>query len=68
MFDPKIKKRIRKYGIELPGTVKEAYLLGIKNGNSFWRDAIAKEMKNVRVAFEVLPEGSKPPPTFKELH
>ena len=43
-------------------------MLGIKNGNSFWRDAIAKEMKNVRVAFEVLPEGSKPPPTFKELH
>ena len=64
----RIKKKTCKYGIELPGTVEEAYKLDIKNGNTHWRDAIAKEMKNVRVAFEVLPEGSKPPPTFKELH
>ena len=29
------------------------------NGNILWRDALVKEMKNVGVAFEVLPEGSK---------
>ena len=63
----RIKKKCFKYGIEVPGTVYEAYLLDIKNGNSFWRDAIAKEMRNVRVAFEVLPEGSSPPIGYKEL-
>ena len=64
----RLKKKCCKYGIEVPGTVQEAYLLDIKNGNSFWRDAIAKGMRNVRVAFEVLPEGSSPPVGYKELH
>ena len=64
----RLKKKTCKYGIEVPGTVEEAYRLDTKNGNTFWRDAIAKEMRNVRVAFEVLPEGSSPPPTYKELH
>ena len=31
------------------------------NGNHFWRDAIAKEMTNVGVAFEVLPSGKQAP-------
>jgi hypothetical protein len=29
------------------------FALDEKNGNSLWQDAIAKEMKNVMVAFEV---------------
>jgi len=40
-----------KFGIELPHSVKEALELDKKNGNTFWRDALMKEMKNVRVAF-----------------
>ena len=35
--------------------------LGRKNGNSFWRDAMALEMKNVGVAFEVLDDGVQAP-------
>ena len=31
--------------------------LDAKNGNTLWADAISKEMENVRVAFEVLPDG-----------
>ena len=57
----RIKKKCFKYGIEVPGTVQEAYMLDIKNENNFWRDAIAKEMRNVCIAFEILPDGSPPP-------
>ena len=32
-----------------------------EDGNTLWQDAIAKEMANVRVAFKVLPDGSKEP-------
>ena len=42
------------YGVELPGTVEDAYNIDKRNGNTVWRDAIAKEMKNVRVAFRIL--------------
>lgn len=40
-----------KFGIELPHSVKEAYQLDKKNGNTFWRDALKKEMGNVKIAF-----------------
>ena len=43
-----------KFGIAVPGTVDEAYALDKANGNSFWSDAIEKELKNVRVAFKLL--------------
>ena len=35
-------------------TVKEAAKLDAKNGETKWRDAIAKEIINVRVAFDIL--------------
>jgi hypothetical protein len=38
----------------VPKTVKEALKLD-KNDNTLWADAIAKEMKDVRVAFKILP-------------
>jgi Reverse transcriptase (RNA-dependent DNA polymerase). len=41
-----------KFGIKLPKTVEEAYRLDEETGTSFWRDAIQKELKKVRVAFE----------------
>ena len=37
------------------------YALDAKNGNTLWADAITKEMENVRVAFEVLPDGKSVP-------
>ena len=33
-----------KYGHVVPSSVKEAYDLDTNNGNTRWRDAIAKEM------------------------
>jgi hypothetical protein len=44
--------RTHKYGIRVPKTVAEAIALDKENGNTLWWDAICKEMKNVRVAFE----------------
>ena len=54
-------KRRHKVGIELPKTVEEALALYTQNGNTLWADAISKEMKNVRVAFEVLLDGKSVP-------
>ena len=47
-------KRNEKFGISVPRTIKEAHVLDGQNGNTFWADAIAKEMKNVKVAFKPL--------------
>ena len=41
-----------KFGICLPHSVDEAKKIDVDNGNTVWWDAICKEMKNVRVAFE----------------
>ena len=50
-------KCTHKFGIEMPTSVKDAYALDKKNGNMFWADSISKEMKNVKVAFDILPDG-----------
>ena len=50
-----------KYGIEIPTSVEHAKELDKKNGNDYWMKALAKEMFNVGVAFEILAEGEKAP-------
>jgi hypothetical protein len=54
-------KWTHKFGIELPKTVKEAFELDRKNGNTLWANTVAKEMKDVRVAFSILPDGQSAP-------
>ena len=67
----KIKARIRKtthkYGVEVPTGIEHAHRLDRENGNSLWRDALAKEMTEVGVAFEVLAEGQKAPPGWSKV-
>ena len=68
----KVKSRIRKgrnakFGIEIPNTVQEALRLDQENGNNFWREAIEKEMKNSRVAFEILNLDDSPPVGSKKI-
>ena len=63
-------KKSHKFVIELHKTVEQALALDAKNGNTLWANAISKEMENVRVAFEVLPDG-KPVPVghhFVQCH
>ena len=58
-------KRTHKWGLEVPQSVDDALAIDKRNGNTFWADAIAKEMKNVRVAFKILDDGERPPPGFQ---
>jgi hypothetical protein len=60
-------KRTCKFGIEVPKTVKEALDLDRKNGNTLWADAIAKEMKEVCIAFNILPDGHSTPIGYQKI-
>ena len=46
-------QRTHKYGIRIPKSVKEALEVDRENGNTLWQEAIALEMKNVKVAFKL---------------
>jgi hypothetical protein len=52
----KVKSRYwrttHKFGIRLPHSVKEALKIDEETGTTLWYDAIMKEMKNVRPAFQ----------------
>jgi len=52
--------RTHKYGIELPKSVQQAIDIDRKTGTNFWREAIAKEMKNVIPAFKFNDDDSIP--------
>jgi hypothetical protein len=53
-----VVKKIHKFGTRVPNTVHEAHALNKVNGNTLcWTDAVAKEMKHVRVAFDIKEEG-----------
>ncbi len=60
-------KRTHKFGIEIPKTVKEALALDRKNGNTLWADAIAKERREVRIAFNILPDGGSVPIGYQKI-
>ena len=57
----RLQKTTHKYGIEIPTSVDHAMKVNRKNGNTMWRDALALEMFNVGVAFEILEEGQTAP-------
>ena len=59
-------KTTHKFGIELPHSVKEALAIDARTNTTFWADAIAKEMRNVGIAFELTEDG-QPPVGHKEI-
>jgi hypothetical protein len=61
------RKGNMKFGIAVPRTVAEAHELDRINGNTFWADAIKKEMENVKIAFNVLDEDTRVPPGFTKI-
>ena len=61
----RVRRVTHKYGVEVPRSVGEALKIDKMNGDNLWRNAINKEMENLKVAFDILPEGSKPPPGYK---
>ena len=62
-----ITKTTHKYGIEIPRDMEHAHEIDSRNGNTLWRDALRKEMYNVRVAFEILDEGTHAPHGWKRV-
>ncbi len=62
-----LSQRTHKFGIEVPKTVKEAFDLDRKNGNTLWADAIAKETKEVCIAFNILPDGHSAPIGYQKI-
>ena len=58
----RVRRTSHKYGIEVPSSVKHAIEIDQKNKNTFWQDALAKEMGNVCVAFEILSPNTNAPP------
>jgi hypothetical protein len=60
-------KQTHKFGIEIPRTVKEALELDLQNGNTFWADAVAKEMTEVQKAFDILPNGTTAPVGYQKI-
>ena len=62
----RLRKMTHKYGIEIPTSVDHAMEIDRKNGNTMWKDALALEMFNVGVAFEILEEGQMAPPGWEK--
>ena len=67
--------RSHKIGIRIPKFVDEVKKVDNQNGNTLWWDAICKEMRNVRPAFEVfestkdqLPHCNRDPPLISIFH
>jgi hypothetical protein len=52
-------QRTHKFGIRIPKSVEEAKRIDAENGDTLWWDAICKEMKNVRIAFEEADDDAK---------
>ncbi len=63
----RVIKKTHKFGIRVPNNVDEAHALDKVNGNTLWTDAIAKEMKNVRVAFDIKDDVQKGPIGYQEI-
>ena len=63
-FNARYHKRTHKFGVELPKYVREAEKLDIANGNTYWQDAIAKEIKAVRIAFKIINGDDAIPPGY----
>ena len=63
----RFKLQRHKFGIEIPTSVKNAKSLDIKNGNTYWQDAIAKEIKAVRIAFKILHGEERVPPAHQRI-
>jgi hypothetical protein len=62
-----IRKTTHKCGIKTPLNIDYANRLDKENGNTLWRDALAKEMTEAGIAFEVLPDGQVAPPAWKKV-
>ena len=45
--------------------MRDAYALDDANGNTLWTDAIAKELRNVKIAFDILDDNDRIPADYQ---
>ena len=62
----RVARITHKYGVEVPRNVNDALMLDRQNGNSHWRDALQKEMDNVKIAFDILTDDQRLPPGYSK--
>ena len=60
-INARVSRKMHKFGIEVPTSIKQAKQIDLKNGNTLWCDGIAKEKYNLLVEFKIL-EGHEYPP------
>jgi hypothetical protein len=60
-------KRTHKFGIEVPKSWDDCVRPGKDNDNTLWKDAVRKEMKNVRIAFKIINGEESVPPTYQDI-
>jgi hypothetical protein len=58
-------KKNMKFGIKVPTSVDHALDFDKRNGNALRADTIAKELKDVRIAFKCLNPGKRAPLDYK---
>ena len=58
-------KRHEKFGIAITRSVEEALEFDKNNKNTYWADAIAKEMENIKVAFNIQEDGEQVPSGYQ---
>jgi hypothetical protein len=56
-----------KFGIKVPNTITEARRYDQENGDTYWEKSIEKEMKNVRVAFDILDDDKNLPVGYLQI-
>jgi hypothetical protein len=62
-----VLRKSHKFGIEIPTSVEHALRLDAQNGNTLWADAIAAEMKEVKVAVRILGDSDPDPVGYQKI-
>jgi hypothetical protein len=60
-------KRTHKFGIEVPKSWDDCVRLDTYNDNTIWQDEVRKEMKNVRISFNIINGETSVPPTYQDI-
>ena len=60
-------RKSHKFGIEVLTSVEHALRLDAQNGNTLWADAIAAEMKEVKVAVRILGDNDPNPVGYQKI-
>ena len=53
-INSRVKKATHKFGIKIPTSYADCKRLYKENRNTFWIDALKKEMKDVGISFKIL--------------